>query len=377
MGCLVGLEQMQELNISGCTGIDATTVANVVAKNRTLSALIFGERMDEPATLEIGMTEAHFSYKNLGVGGAIIISAWITHKDKGAMASLDVSNNTLGSEGASIIAEALQTNTTLTSLNISSNYLAHSKPTVQDVGDMSGVIALTNAISDNGALLSLNLSKNQILSKESGKALAHALADAIPNMGALSVTNVLGNLIGKEQLTRLQAIMRSKPNLVSLCGIAGDATEADLSGLGMDADDAIVLASELPDKGAISKFDVSSNHLYAEGTKLLAAALKQTQTIIELNIANNDMTLIPGVRRGEMSGVIALVDAIGDMRAMTSLNLSANRLRAAGAKMVAEAIKVTKCTLAILLVPFSCPSDFSINCCCLLLSAGYEGIIKA
>jgi hypothetical protein len=28
--CLVGLEQMQELNISGCTGIDATAVANVV-----------------------------------------------------------------------------------------------------------------------------------------------------------------------------------------------------------------------------------------------------------------------------------------------------------------------------------------------------------
>ena len=58
---------------------------------------------------------------------------------------------------------------------------------------------------------------------------------------------------------------------------------------------------------------------------------------------------------------------------MTSLNLASNNLRAEGAKVVAEAIKVTKCTPAIILVPFSCPSDFSINCCCLLLSAGYEG----
>jgi hypothetical protein len=58
---------------------------------------------------------------------------------------------------------------------------------------------------------------------------------------------------------------------------------------------------------------------------------------------------------------------------MTSLNLSANRLGAAGAMIIAEAIKVTTCTPAIILVPFSCPSDFSINCCCLLLSAGYEG----
>jgi hypothetical protein len=121
----------------------------------------------------------------------------------------------------------------------------------------------------------------------------------------------MGNGIGKEQLDKLQEIMRSKPNLVSLCGIADDATVADLSGLGMDADDAIILASELPDKGA-----------------------------------------------------------------MTSLNLASNELRAEGAKIVAEAIKVTMCTPVIILTPFSWPSDFSINCCCLLLSAGYGGVDK-
>jgi hypothetical protein len=135
-----------------------------------------------------------------------------------------------------------------------------------------------------------------------------ALANAIPDMGALSVTNVMGNKIGKEQLAKLQEIMRSKPSLVSLCGIADAATGADLSGLKMDADDAIVLASELLDKGT-----------------------------------------------------------------MTSLNLASNELYAEGAKIIAEAIKVTKCAPAIILAPFSCPSDFSINCCCLLLSAGYGG----
>jgi hypothetical protein len=72
-------------------------------------------------------------------------------------------------------------------------------------------------------------------------------------------------------------------------------------------------------------------------------------------------------------GIIAIANAIRDMEAMTSLNLASNDLRAEGAKIVAEAIKVTKCTPAIILEPFSCPSDFSINCCCLLLSAGYEG----
>jgi hypothetical protein len=64
----------------------------------------------------------------------------------------------------------------------------------------------------------------------------------------------MGNRIGKEQLAKLQEILCSKPNLVSLCGVTDDATEADLSGLGMDADDAAILASELPDKGALSVY---------------------------------------------------------------------------------------------------------------------------
>jgi hypothetical protein len=74
---------------------------------------------------------------------------------------------------------------------------------------------------------------------------------------------------------------------------------------------------------------------------------------------------------GKAEGIIALANAIPDMRAMTSLNLASNELRCEGAKIVAEAIKVTKCTPVITMAPFSCSSDFSINCCCLPLSAGY------
>jgi hypothetical protein len=52
----------------------------------------------EPATLEVGMSEANFSKKNLGVGGAIIIAAWLTHKDNGALIKLDISSNYIGGE---------------------------------------------------------------------------------------------------------------------------------------------------------------------------------------------------------------------------------------------------------------------------------------
>jgi hypothetical protein len=91
-----------------------------IIDNEALSTLIFStpEECDsddedgteewEPAVLEVGMTEANFSKKNLGPGDAIIISAWLTHKDKGAMTSLNLASNYLHADGAKIIAEAIK-----------------------------------------------------------------------------------------------------------------------------------------------------------------------------------------------------------------------------------------------------------------------------
>ena len=62
---------------------------------------------------------------------------------------------------------------------------------------------------------------------------------------------------------------------------------------------------------------------------------------------------------------------------MTSLNLASNNLGADGAEIIAGAIKVNKCAIAVVLVPFSCPSDQWFHCCCLLLSAGDEDTIGA
>jgi hypothetical protein len=113
----------------------------------------------------------------------------------------------------------------------------------------------------------------------------------------------------------------------------------------------------------------------AKGGKALAAGLKGNQVMMELNVAGNRLgqNMSSGRYVSDMSGVIALADVMPDMRAMTSLNLASNQLGGEGAKIVAETIKVTICTPAIIFTPFSCLSDFSIHCCCLLLSAGHGG----
>ena len=56
-------------------------------------------------TINTTMTEADFSNKKLGPSGAQILAAFIGRKffqDNGALATLDISRNFLGAEGAKI-----------------------------------------------------------------------------------------------------------------------------------------------------------------------------------------------------------------------------------------------------------------------------------
>jgi hypothetical protein len=111
---------LAELDISGKKlGVEgALVVAQYLDGNTALSKLIFGgatyqkrtassggptayEDMrlalvdPEPAIMEIGLTMADLSNKNLGPGDAIIISTWISHKYMGALTSLNLSSNSL------------------------------------------------------------------------------------------------------------------------------------------------------------------------------------------------------------------------------------------------------------------------------------------
>ena len=120
------------------------------------------------------------------------------------------------------------------------------------------------------------------------------MADIHLAIRAMATANIMGNKIGKEQLCKLQEMMKAHPALVSLCGMADDATEANLSGLGMDADDAVVLADELPAKGALetitfglpfgvtmkaimTEADFSNKQLSASGAIIVAAFLPKCQ----------------------------------------------------------------------------------------------------
>jgi hypothetical protein len=101
-----------------------------------------------------------------------------------------------------------------------------------------------------------------------------------------------------------------------------------------------------------------------ESVKMLCEVPIKDKTLTELDVS--------GMSLG-MEGALVVAEYLRDNGPMTSLNLASNDLRADGTKIVAEAIKVTECTPAIILVPCPCLSDFSFNCCCLLISTGQWG----
>jgi hypothetical protein len=108
---------------------------------------------------------------------------------------------------------------------------------------------------------------------------------------------------------------------------------------------------------ALSVLNLASNNL---GKSVLSVGWRSKD--------NDDMAPWVGpegqeqdAKPGKPEGIIAIANAIPDMGALTSLNLSLNNLDAQGAMIVAEAIKVTDYAIAVVLAPFSCPSDRWLN----------------
>jgi hypothetical protein len=103
-----------------------------------------------------------------------------------------------------------------------------------------------------------------------------AVANAISDMGAISSVNLLKNKIGSDQAEALISMLKEHPTLKSLCGNRGDETELDMSGKMGELDsagDAVMLVAEVIDNGAMTSLNLASNSLGVNGVACIAAFL--------------------------------------------------------------------------------------------------------
>jgi Ran GTPase-activating protein (RanGAP) involved in mRNA processing and transport len=89
----------------------------------------------------------------------------------GALTKFDISKNKIGVEGGKALAVGLKGNQVIIELNIADTWLGWD---ADARNDMSGVIALANVIPDLGAMTSLNLARN-MLGVEGAETIAEAI----------------------------------------------------------------------------------------------------------------------------------------------------------------------------------------------------------
>jgi Leucine-rich repeat (LRR) protein len=268
-----------------------------------------------------------------------------------ALVKFDISSNELQSDGAKALAEGLMNNNLMRELNIAAN-------DITDGGeDMSGAIAIADAISTMRALVKLNMSNNRInasLNGEQAAAPGKALADALAVNTVLKELDLSNNYLktpfaaafavglgangALEKLLMGNNMMATKEAGKALAAaLAANTTlkELDVSsnnwqeyiGVGHQMGDGPGFANELADgiknNGVLTSLDISNNQIgeyYTvsnEGSLALGTALKENSTLQELNLSSNGF---------HAKDAKHLADGLSTNGALTSLNISNNKI---------------------------------------------------
>jgi hypothetical protein len=226
-----------------------------------------------------------------------------------------------------------------------------------EIAAVVGIIALADAIPDMGALSLLNLANNNIggaslpagwkdvqLADKSWE-YQHAdgrtqkdgideksfglitIADAIKNMGAISSVNLLKNDVGVEQAGALVIILKEHPTLKSLCGNKGYETKLDMSGKMDSAADAIMLAAEIDDNRAISSVNLLKNVTPVEQAQELVKIMQSKEKLTTLcGLSGNEATLDFSNQGLGPGDALLIANDISDMRALIKLDISSNHI---------------------------------------------------
>ena len=100
-----------------------------------------------------------------------------------------------------------------------------------------------------------------------------AIADALRDSSSMTSASLLGNMFDDEAISLLLKVKEEKPQLITLCGLKPDQTEADFRTRGLGPADAKLLAPEIAVHGSMTSCDVRFNQISGEGASQLSAAV--------------------------------------------------------------------------------------------------------
>jgi hypothetical protein len=246
-------------------GIDqAKDLVGILKEHPTLKTLC-GNKGNE--------TELNMSGKMLGAGDAIMLVPDII--DNGALTALDLSMNRLGGtfeyyrddgsgfgdftatpEGPKAIADAIKDMGALTSLNFADNNLGGLVPSEGWTKTGDGLF--------NPVVFKHADGREQNQDPGSKPEGIIAIANAIPDMGALTSLHVGKNNIPEKEMREIMEITMRMGSMKFLCGVPfkdKTLTELDVSGTSLGTEGALIVAEYLGDNGALAKLDISNTNI--------------------------------------------------------------------------------------------------------------------
>jgi hypothetical protein len=261
-----------------------------------------------------------------------------------ALLKFDISTNNLSAAGTKLLVEALKGNTTVTELNISSNHMTGDVRGLITYGGMSGVVALADVIPDMGALTKLDISNSDIgklvgvavepTGKISGKYNFGIISSTRAHDGALSIvlTNRDGQQRGNGTLNAL-----TNEGAITLPSMGGEFAftfDENTDTLTFSDGDkwakktqkipvgVIAIANAIPDMGALSVLSLMNNSLCnREAGRALSEMLAVNTVLKELDVSENMYYDCDGVGFAQELAV-----GLRDNEALTRLDISKNRL---------------------------------------------------
>lgn len=253
---------------------------------------------------------------------------------------LDLSCNWIGDQGAVALAHVLESNHTLTYLDASN--FAEAMEGIPDfwrpssdfddvrsecIGE-SGALAIAHALQSNCSLTYLDLEGNNV-----NDLAAAALGRALQSNYTLTHFYLSGIFIPTEvQFGNSGAVAFAKA--LQSSGI--QLTRLDLHNTSINSSVAMALAEGLKSNHSLERLDLSQNKIECSGAEALAKALKSNRALTHLQLHSNHI--------GD-SGATEFAETLQYNNTLTFLDLRKNRMGELGKQNLQEINPRTSCTL--------------------------------
>ena len=297
------------------------------------------------------------SDKSLGVASGVVIASLIGVN--GALTALNLSSNQIGGhwdgsemvstpEGPKAIADALLASGTLTKIE----YVCQTCVMASHLQTQPLRSLMLHSVSYNNFNQAASLGLLVAMKGKSMESIGMAgcclgeegvkvVAEMASVMGALERLDVRNNKIAADGAAQLSAAVLGNLKIEMFNKIpikemrANSFTELDLKEKLVGVEGGIVIAGLIPFMGALTKLSLAENQLEEKGTEAICEALKQNNTLKELDLSGFPLSS----NIGGAAGAKHVADMLGVNGGLMVTNLLRNHLDAESAKLLTGVAK--------------------------------------